>query len=239
MRWLTLLIVLCLAAPARGQENDAEKLFRAMEKKVRAAKAAHVDYVAEVVRKTQTIKFKGSLDQTKDNRGRLEVFSDAKGKMAENMLMISDGKWLYSRIDGEADVEKNAPHIKDSGKTTPALLARLGVIPGIFTASKLLADGARLKEPFDVDQIIPAKGFKLGTKEAEGARVFQRVNYVVEIKIAKAPVKASVWIDVETHLPWERTLEFEADSDVRSIAEYYPVFALDGKIDDKLFEIPK
>jgi outer membrane lipoprotein-sorting protein len=239
MRWLAVLAVLGYAASAYGQENDAEKLFRTMEKTVRAAKALHVDYVAEVVGKTEAIKFKGSLYQTKENRGRLEMFSDANGKLDEVMLMISDGTWLYSRIYCTVAVDKKPPHIKDTGKTTPALLARLGITAGMATASELLKANAELKEPFDVDQVMVAKGFKLGAKETEGPRVFQLVHYGVELKFAKAPRKASVWIDVKTHLPGERTLEFEADSDVRRIAEHYPVFAIDGKIDDKLFEIPK
>ena len=42
MRWIFLVPGLLLAAPAAAQENEAEKLFRTMEKKVRAAKSLEV-----------------------------------------------------------------------------------------------------------------------------------------------------------------------------------------------------
>ena len=47
MRWLLAITVAALAVPSYAGENDAEKLFRAMEEKVRSTKALR--FVVETV----------------------------------------------------------------------------------------------------------------------------------------------------------------------------------------------
>src|SRR5262245_12754003 len=73
---------LLLAASAHAQENEAEKLFRAMEKKVRTAKAFDVSCSYEINKS----KSKADLLLTQDNKARLKVIGRA------SFDVISDGK---------------------------------------------------------------------------------------------------------------------------------------------------
>jgi hypothetical protein len=48
MRFVTLLAMLFVAVPAYGQDTDAERLYRAMEKKVRSTKTLHLAFNGQI-----------------------------------------------------------------------------------------------------------------------------------------------------------------------------------------------
>ena len=48
MRWLALFVLILAAAPARALEGEAEKLYRAMEKKVLAAESLALEFDSQV-----------------------------------------------------------------------------------------------------------------------------------------------------------------------------------------------
>src|SRR5580704_12197054 len=49
MRWITLIAFVVLVFPVYAQENEAEKLYKTMEKEIRSAKTLHVVVDAKVM----------------------------------------------------------------------------------------------------------------------------------------------------------------------------------------------
>ena len=49
----------------------------------------------------------------------------------------------------------------------------------------------------------------------------------------------SVWIDTKTQLPLKRIVAVDHDGQMFRITETYSTFAIDPKLEPKLFEIPK
>jgi hypothetical protein len=88
MRWLVAAAMVLMAAPAYGQDNEAEKLYRAMEKKVREAKSIRVIWNAEFdfgIVKGETIK--GVSQLADGNKLRIEF---------EGRMLNEDAKMLRS-----------------------------------------------------------------------------------------------------------------------------------------------
>jgi outer membrane lipoprotein-sorting protein len=240
MRWSAALALLCLTAPAYCQENEGEKLFRAMEKKVRSAKALQVTGETEIAPKGGQVVVTAKLYQAPGNKGRLQLDAIANGKSVWNILLVSDGKTLYSREFNNKSVTENIPpHLQDTEKSTPALLARVGAVSWLFITEMLVKPSNPTKtEAFDVDKAVPAKGFKLAGKEKIGPVESDVVEYVLEPQFSKVPLKATVWIDAATHLPVKRQLDLKQGNQTLRISETYREFILDAKLDAKLFEIP-
>jgi outer membrane lipoprotein-sorting protein len=237
MRWLSLVAFSLLVAPASAGENEAERLYRAMEKKIRAAKTLQVVFAAELADDGPPQKIKGSLHHAKGNKGRLEVDSEFDLKL----LLVSDGKALYSQTfdDDSGHIDINPPHLDDADKTTPALLARLGVSSCLLISDKMMPAYHPSQKPaaYDADKALFLKGFKLGVSEKVDGREIQVVIYLIESKYSKVPLQASVWIDTQTHLPTKRVLIVDEGQRAWRVSETYSEFTIDGKIDPKLFQV--
>src|SRR5436309_10597282 len=100
MRYAMAILVMSAALPPSfAQDNDAEKLFRAMEQKIKSAKAIRVSTDIELrANKSReeeskigngVSKEKGTLLVTKDKRARLTIRNEYLG-----ITLISDGKQL-------------------------------------------------------------------------------------------------------------------------------------------------
>src|SRR5215510_14285294 len=99
MRWLLTAVALLIVTPVYAQENEAEKLFRAMEKKLTSAKSLKVASTADFDLGGQVIKFKGSTQQAEGNKARIEFEGEAFG-MAFKMTLISDGMQMAQTLPG-------------------------------------------------------------------------------------------------------------------------------------------
>jgi outer membrane lipoprotein-sorting protein len=243
MRWINVLILVCVVAPAYGQQNEAEKLYQAMEKKIRSAKSLQVVVRTELVQDQQPdIVVTGTLYHAQGNKGRLRMEARIEGKSVYSVVLVSDGKLLYMKEVGEkGSLEKIPKHLEDTDKSTPALVARIGTISSFFVGQLVVgntSDPAKM-DTFDVDKALPAKGFKLAGTEKIGHRKAHVVEYLIESQHSKVPIKATVWIDAQTQLPLKRALIAEFRKVSRRITETYNEFILDPKLDAKLFEIPK
>jgi outer membrane lipoprotein-sorting protein len=232
MRWLTVLAVLCLVAPASAQENDAEKLYRAMEKKIRGAKTLNVvidgEFDAQVVKGT----IKGKAFTASGSKARMEM-DMAFGGQAKKVLFITDGKVGYSKLDDMANVDPDPKKIAQVDRLLPGMMARAGLAAVLMAVRS--ADPNK-QEDFDLDKDAAIKNFKLGAKEMVGQRNAQVVEYQIDLKGKIA--KASVWIDTKTQLPLKRVLMLEEMGQNVTITETYSSFIVDGKLDPKLFEVP-
>src|SRR5262245_19184346 len=127
MRCLTLLAFLTMPTFVLAQNSEAEKLYRAMEKKIRAAKTLHVTFSTEVADAGKQPKIKGTIYLTSENKGRAEWDFDVAG-MSQKLLQITDGKTGYYKTDTEAKSDPNPIKTND----VVAIFARLGVGTGFF-----------------------------------------------------------------------------------------------------------
>jgi hypothetical protein len=236
MRWFSLLAVFTMAAPAYGQQDEAEKLFRAMEKKIRSAKSLQLTFAGELTGdavKGMKGTIKGTAYLAAGNKFRIEADGDVMGK-TEKRLLVSDGKSTYEKSGDKVNPKPQPPdYEKVSG-----IVARLGmtgsyVLPLEVSPS---SDPPKKKEPFDLDKKLPVKDFKLGPKEKIGQRDVQVVEYTIVLPLF--PAKVAVSIDVQSQLPLKFVVVVEmSGKEFLRLVETIGV-TVDGKIDPKLFEIP-
>jgi outer membrane lipoprotein-sorting protein len=234
MRWLALPAVLCLAVPASAQDGDAEKLYRAMEKKVRGAKSLHIVVTGELDAQVAKGTLKGTVNTAAGNKVRLDMVAEFAGK-TEKLLSITDGKMQYTKQGDVVKVDPNPRNVDQLDKMVPGLIGRVGMV-AMFTLAEPI-DPCKKPEPFDLDKECPVKNFKFGAKELVGTRPAQVVEYQIEEK--GKTLKASVWIDTQTQLPLKRLLIGDDAGQTIRITETYNTFTVNGKLDPKLFDIPK
>jgi len=99
MRFVTFVALLFVAVPAYGQDNDAEKLYRTMEKKVRSAKAIHVVMEGEFSGEGKKGKFSMTLDAAEGNMVRMEMNGAFDGTDVK-VVSVSDGKATHTTYNG-------------------------------------------------------------------------------------------------------------------------------------------
>jgi outer membrane lipoprotein-sorting protein len=233
MRWLSLVVLVVVAGPAFGQEKEAEDLYRAMEKKIKSAKTVHLVFDGEVNGIGKKGTMKGDLRVAQGEKGKIVLDGDFSGRTIK-LTFISDGKKVYSRNDEMVDVKDVKPDEKNVEHGV-ALVARIGSMFAAF----LFVSGSNSKQGFDVEGVAPAKDFKLGAKEKIGKKDTLVVEYRVKLPDG-IDAKTSVWIDAATHLPVKReTVTKDTKGNEFRISEAYSTFIVDGKIDTKVFELPK
>jgi len=225
MRWLALFVLVLAPAPARAQEGDAEKLYRAMEKKVLAVKSLALEFNTEVTLDDKKVfAVKGSIYVAAGNKIRLE--GDLTG--GAKILSVTNGESIYEKVGDKILDKPDAPR---KSKALVGTIARFGAAAALM--EKKLGT-------FDPDKDYPVKNFKLGIKEMVGKRDAQIVQYQVEEKSGKLSTEVvSVWIDTKTQLPLKRAMVNEVPGkQVFRSTEIYSVFTVDSKLDGQLFEIP-
>ncbi len=237
MRWIMSATLLVATIPVFAQENEAEKLFRSMEKKIRAAKSLKVVSAAEAEFGGKVTKLKATGQFAEGNKSRIDAESD-DGSRQMKLLFISDGKQTGKLIPGPV------PQFADSGATKAkhnesliAAVARAGMVASV----KIAEEG----ELLDLEKIMPLSEFKLGAKERVGAAEAQIVEFVLTFD-GKQRTPIQVWIDTKTMLPLKRAMQSERKMPGTGemikgerITETYTEFLLDPKLDAKVFELPK
>jgi hypothetical protein len=207
-----------------AEPNEAEKLFRDMEKKVTSAKAAEIETDIFIERDRKVEISKQLMLFAEGNKCHVEGTSKSGGKSRKSVL-ISDGKNMQDFWDGrELSMEKT---LDDLTLTYKLMIARTGV----------LVMNRNLKSGFKVEEFFTATDFKLGDKEKVQVVDTQKIQYTFLMKEEKEPLTVSLWLDSKTNLPVKRIVT-RKDDDTK-ITEYYLKFTLDPKFDPKMFELPK
>jgi RNA polymerase sigma factor (sigma-70 family) len=227
------------AAPSQEQKNEAEKLFRAMEKRILEAKSLKVVFVdARSLFGVPDDRGSWQILFAEGNRARLEfVLENPPGPMGRYWI-LSDGKHMSmrERKTGEK-LEMRSPL-----KTPPKLNADVGLVlarcGGLFAFSTL-RDLVAQNQITDLDTRLRASSFKLGAKEKIGKNEAQVIEYKTLDILGMRPgipkkdefgnnedqitdyttldihgkqgAKANVelWIDLNTKLPLRRRLAFD------------------------------
>ena len=230
MRWLALVTVALLVAPALAQQNDAEKLYRAMEKKVRDAKGLHFTFEGDVSGEGKKGKLSGTVDLAEGNKGRVTMEASFDGQTFK-LVSVSDGKTAYAKFNDMVNPMPEPPGEKDFEKLS-GTVARAGIIVIFVGGPK------DKKAEFDLDKEFAIKDFKLGGKEKIGKSDTQAVQYLINAKDG-TKINATVWIDTKTQLPVKRELKAEKDGKNFDVTETNTAFELNPTVDAKTFEIPK
>jgi outer membrane lipoprotein-sorting protein len=228
MRWTVALTVLVLTAPAFGQQSDAEKLYRGMEKLVRDAKSIKMAFEIDAAIDKNTNKMRGVVTVAEGNKARLEVNGTDNGK-AQNMTLIADGKVAHYK-GSEKPKGESKPVEGNLSQTRPQILAR----GGVFATFQI----GPATEAFDIDKVLSISDFKLGKKEKVGVREAQVVEYTLKPDNGQV-VRMAVWLDTATNIPLKRLMTAPGQKGVFRVTETYPEILLNPKIDAKVFEIPK
>ena len=231
MRQLTVVILALVGAPAYAQDKDAENLYRAMEKKIRSAKTVQFAFDAQANGMGMKGSMKGEIRMAEGEKANITLQGEFGGK-AMSMTMISDGKKAYAKFNDQVDIKDNDPKDKHVEQGL-GMIARLGLVAGM----RMVRQGG--DQETDIDKMAPIKDFKLGAKQKLGTQETQIVSYEATMPNS-GTAKVSVWIDTTTRLPAKREIVAEkGGNEEMRITETYSNFTVDGKIDPKLFELPK
>jgi outer membrane lipoprotein-sorting protein len=228
MRWTLALAVLALAVPAQAQENEAEKLYRAFEKKLLAAKAFKFSFDIEGDT-GRNITLKGDFTLAAGNKLKA-VFEGKEGDKAMSGTVVSDGQTTGMKIIADGKPQSNTEATVD--KLTE-------YIAGNFAIGGLLFAVERdPKLPDSAPDKLKLSGFKLGGKEKVGDRDAQVVEFSFEWKDSKASAK--LWLDSKTQVPLKRMVEVKEGDKVRLRAtEMYTNWQWEPKLKDGEFTLPK
>lgn len=225
MRWLARFVLILVAAPARAQEGEAERLDHAMEKKILAAKSLALEFDTEMTDSGKKFTIKGTTHVAAGNKTRLDLESELFQLGGKN-LIVTNGESKYAKV-GELVFDKGP--FPPRGEVLLALIARFGAAPAALETKTATAD---------LDKDCPVKDFKLGAKERVGRHEARVVQYHLQDKKIGDLTAMSVWIDTKTQLPLKRTLARKEQGKAFRLTETYGAFTVDGKLDGKLFEIP-
>jgi outer membrane lipoprotein-sorting protein len=229
--WLSVVALLLAADPS---PDDAADALRRMEQPILKCKTFQADLEVAVGPGGDSA-LKGRLLVTQGNKMRLELDGSVQGKPVK-MALVSDGTKMRMTGNAGAGGDQDAPkHLRE---VALASVTRTGVFAPMFLLAVAEEPGKK-PEPFDLDQEFPVSDLKLGKKEMVSGKEAQALVYKVTAKGAKEPLAVTVWIDGKTNRPVKRAVTIKGGAETFTVTETYTKAALDGKIDDKEFVLPK
>lgn len=224
------LLALSLLMVAPAQTQDAEQLFRAMEKKITTAKSLKMVCKTFVEVGTNVYRVDVTLQTAPGNRLRLQAVPAPK-KGDEELLVIADGKKL-----SVAKSTKGAGEVQD---VPPNFTAKLVELLARSATGTMLDEVLRPGSQPAADDVV-LSNFKLGGKEkVDGKREARLVEYELALKDKGASLKVKLWIDTQTLLPTNRVMTIVVGATESRFTEVFSEFTVDPTIDAKLFELPK
>jgi outer membrane lipoprotein-sorting protein len=228
MRWLVAVGGWMLLTPVVQGQDEAQKLYEAMEQKLAKTKALRFDFDLEIARGGAAAKLKGVLILAPENRLKL-TFEGVSDKLQAKSTMVSDGKTLATQraFDGKPESETKAvpERFSDILKNH---VSRTGVYMGL--------EDSHRKNPKEAS-LLKLSGFKMYPKEMVASVEANVIEYHLTPPDAKFDLLCKLWLDGKTNLPLKRVLEI-ADRKFR-VAETYTQWELDPKLPDGTFTLPK
>jgi hypothetical protein len=218
------------------REKKAETLFRAMETKIREAKAFRVAVEIKITAQREKGKdqgghLKGLLILTRENKVRLTLRGKVAGEAMDREI-VSDGKHI-TRKDSLPEPPERATQTLP--KMLHALLSTLLTRAGVYGISESIAVANGFGEGIPARvQRVDAWDFKEGAAAKVGGRDARVVRFKVGLK-GEGAGQATLWIDARTLLP----LKYVLGDRTNQVTEIYHEFTLDPKIEARAFALPK
>jgi outer membrane lipoprotein-sorting protein len=231
MRWFLAVAMFFVALPAYAQDAEAEKLYRAMEKKLIGAKALKFSFESQAA-VGDDFNLKGTILLAADNKLRLEYAGKDRDKILKG-LAISDGKQLIGKneFDGKPDNKS-----QETPPTMNAILAQYVARASLYMSLQAAFSPTAEQDPSK----ILVSDFKTLDKEKIGKRQAQAIAIKVQMPNQKAVFDVKLWIDLETHLPLKRVVEFRDGTEVTMrLSETYTQMQIDPPIKGQEFVLPK
>ncbi len=228
---MRLALLVALLPALAGGGDDAEKLFRAVEKKLASAKSLRVVSSLAVQLQGKDLMWEGSLEIDGDKM-RMR-FSGRFARRDLKITAVSDGKKL--RLVGflNGDLSEEGPVPTKLRELATKLVSRIGLTGSLFIVSKV-------SPRHDTGDLNPDKLFTVhGFKRGKAVRVSGRDTKVLHYRLDAAGQNTTVvlWVDARTLVPVKRLIDFGKEK-IR-VVETYTEFQLDPKLDAKTFELPK
>ncbi len=224
-----------LLAEAAAQKNEAEQLYRDMEKKLKAAKTLEVVFESKFEEGERGGTFKGTLKLGEGNKGSLEMQGDVQGKEMA-VKLTSDGQKLTTTMTPPGKSQEK-PVPKRFGTEARTVVARVGPTAGMFFVVRVGEAGKEEGEP-DIEKMVQVSDFKDAGKEKVGDREARVIEFKVTLG-EKAPATARLWLDAKSHLPLKRALSAKKGEQTMTATETYSVFKVGGKKGGKKSAAPK
>ena len=237
MRFTPLALLLPALVMAGGQDNEAEKLFRDMEKKIAEAKTLRVSYESKITGMSmlRVNHVKGKVSLSEGNKTTLEEMLKGERDVI-TIKLIGDGKKLktvWVNPPGKEFVEPLPKHFNANLRTG---LSRVCVFVTVLMTE---SEPGRKRKELDLSKMFQASSFKLGGTTKLAGREAVLVEYQLKAPGGKMPIQAKVWIDTKTHLPLKRELLEKAGNRLSTIVETYSSFTLGKRGGGKSSEPPK
>lgn len=228
--WLSV-VALALAADPSA---DAAAAFKKMEQPILKCKTFSAG-LEVAIEPGKDATMKGRILIGPDRKVRVELDGTIGGK-AGKVVMVSNGTNMRMINDDKPGKDEDPP--KELGEVARAAVSRSGVFTALFLAIDFREDGTP-PEAFNLEKRLAVSDLKLGKKETVGGREVQVLDYKLTVGPGKDAMAVTVWIDVKSDLPVKRVVKFKEGKETVTVTESYLKAALDGKVDDKEFELPK
>jgi len=207
-------VALLLTAPAQ-EKNEAEELYRKMEKQLTAAKTLQVSFEMDIP-SDKGGKFKGILWLADGNKLRMDISGEMAGQKVK-LEIVSDGTKLKASGSEMPKPMEQATQkkLKDNVVT---VMTRAGLFAGLFFPI-IITDPEEQPKELDADAMFGVSEFKLGPKEKIGQQEAQVLEYTLTLTEAgrKKLMSVSVWLDAKTNLPLQRVLLVQEYSGPRKL----------------------
>jgi hypothetical protein len=174
------------------QGNDAEKLFRAMEKKITEAKSLRVASDIDVKDKREGGTLKSSLALARGDKLRLTMKGKGGGKELE-MEIACDGDKLLARMTPPGESKQEAVP-KNLHALMSKVISRTGPV-GAFFIVRVGGPGAP-KDP-DPEKLFNVKDFTMGEAAKVNGRDAKVLHYQIDID-GKESAKITLWLDAKS-----------------------------------------
>jgi hypothetical protein len=230
-----------LMAPALVQPNEAEKLYRAFEKKIADAK--------EGFQLTFEIEFPGDGKNIVRGKGDLLIASGHCVRTAFNgseyhdgnprpfgVTILSDGKQVAVSYASEDENHVKPESVKSRATRAKAILP----LSGIYDCLHELVVSSEWEPDALAGLAEKVSGFTLAGKEKVGGTEMQIIEYTLDSGSPDVSFKCRLWIDVKTNLPGKRHMEFaRGGTTVFFLIEHTSNWQFDPHVKGDEFTLPK
>lgn len=233
---MCLVPLLLTALACADADTPAEKAFQEMNATLARAKSFECTVEVQAGGAQGKATFKGRLVVAEGNKVRTEMEGDFQGKPT-SFVTVSNGTKSVAIVEKQAQPTQDAP--KNLSKMIMAALARGGVFVPTFLAVREQRDGEKLPDAV-IEDMLKMSNFKFGKKEKIDGHEAQAIEYTLTLSgPQQVTMNTTLWIDTVTHLPVKRVLTAKPDGQEIAVTETYSKVTVDGKIDPKVFELPK